>query len=178
MKFCIVMAEGFEETEFTAVYDVFVRAGIETDVFSLSGPAITSSHGLHYTGFKDAAALVKEDYDLMFMPGGRKNYDVLVNSPLVKELCVWYLENRSLAAICAAPAVIGNAGLLKGKNYTCFTGFQKEEFEGFYKDQYYVADGNLYTGRSMAASLDFALMVVEHMCGKETADKIRGEIIY
>ena len=178
MNICVILSNGYEDSEFTVVYDVFKRAGMNVDVYSLSGNPTRSSHGLFLTELKDLKDLKKEDYDLLFLPGGKENFDNLNGNETVQELSRYFLQEKKLSAICASPAVFGNIGLLKGKKYTCYPGFNQDEFEGTYLNQYCVKDGNLYTGRSMAASLEFALMIVKDLCGEEIVSDLKEKIVY
>ena len=86
-------------------------------------------------------------------------------------------HNKLVATICAGPTIIGHLGYLKGRNYTCFTSMN-EDFGGTYMDKYCVQDGNLITGRSAAASIDFAFMILEAVKGKDEADKVKTSIYY
>ncbi len=86
-------------------------------------------------------------------------------------------EVNIVAAICAGPTILGRAGYLKGRRYTCFTAMN-EDFGGTYRDDYAVQDGNVITGKSAAAAIDFAFAVLEAAAGKETADKTKKEIYY
>ena len=82
-----------------------------------------------------------------------------------------------VAAICASPTILGHMGLLKGKDYTCFTAMN-EDFGGHFKDQYAVIDGNIITGPSAAAAVDFGLAIAENLCGKEKAEEVKKSIYY
>ena len=86
-------------------------------------------------------------------------------------------NNKIVAAICAAPTILGRQGYLKDRNYTCFTSMN-EDFGGTYVDQYTVSDGNLITGRSAAASIDFAFAFMEKLIGKEKCEEVKTSIYY
>ena len=96
----------------------------------------------------------------------------------VNELIIYFITNKKLAAICAAPSLIGELGLLKGKKYTCYPGFNSEKYEGTYLNQYYVTDGNLYTARSLAASIEFGLLLVAALKGEQAKKELMEEIVY
>ena len=85
--------------------------------------------------------------------------------------------DKVVAAICAGPTLLGHAGYLKGKNYTCFTSMN-EDFGGTYHDDYAVTDGNIITAKSAAATLEFAFAIIEKLLGQEVADKTKKEIYY
>lgn len=86
-------------------------------------------------------------------------------------------ENKVLAAICASPTILGRMGLLKGKKYTCFKSMN-EDFGGEYQEDYAVTDGNLVTGKSAAAAIDFAFAVMEKLTGKDHTDQVKASIYY
>ena len=73
--------------------------------------------------------------------------------------------------------MLGHLGLLKGKNYTCFTSMN-EDFGGTYHDQYVVTDGHLITGRSAAASIDMAFAIIEYVLGKEACEQVKRSVYY
>ena len=86
-------------------------------------------------------------------------------------------ENKVVCAICAAPTILGKQGYLEGKNYTCFTSMN-EDFKGTYVDEYAIMDGNIITGRSAAAVIDFAFLIIEKLCGIDKANEVKKAIYY
>ena len=86
-------------------------------------------------------------------------------------------RGKLVSAICAAPTILGRQGYLKGKKYTCFTSMN-EDFGGTYVDQYTVVDGNIITGRSAAAVIDFAFAIIEKLEGGRKADEVKASIYY
>ena len=89
----------------------------------------------------------------------------------------FYSRGKFIAAICAGPTILGHLGLLKGKKYTCFTSMD-EDFGGTYVDQYAVRDNNIITGRSAAATIDFAFLIVNALCGEEYEKQVKESIYY
>ena len=85
--------------------------------------------------------------------------------------------NKVVAAICASPTILGHAGYLKGKTYTCFTSMN-EDFGGRFTGEYVAVDGNIITGQSAAASIDFGFAIVEKLLGKAHADQVKKSIYY
>ena len=84
---------------------------------------------------------------------------------------------RYLCAICAGPTILGRAGYLKGKNYTCFTAMN-DDFGGTYREDYAVTDGRIITGKSAAAAIDFGFAILQAVAGEEAAQKTKKEIYY
>ena len=96
----------------------------------------------------------------------------------VQALIKQYTEQgKVVAAICASPTILGHAGYLKGKNYTCFTSMN-EDFGGHFTGEYVAVDGNIITGQSAAASIDFGFAIVEKLLGKEKTEQVKQSIYY
>ena len=114
---------------------------------------------------------------MLIIPGGPE-YVVEEKDPSFLAMVRKFFEaGKYVAAICAGPTILGHLGLLKGRRYTCFTSMD-EDFGGTYVDRYVVVDGRLITGRSCAASIDFALAIVETLLGKDKADRLKESIYY
>ena len=93
---------------------------------------------------------------------------------LRKELLKHASANKAIAAICAAPMVLGNLGLLKGKKATCYPGFDKYLEGAEYTGAMVEKDGNFITGKGPGAAIDFALALVEHLCGREKVKELKN----
>ena len=177
MKLLCCVTNGFEEVEFVGTIGILRRGDVDIDLFSLHDSTSTGRYGVSVTNLLNFATLDYKKYDGLFIPGGPQ-YLELENNPTFKEILTYFLKNNKLvAAICAGPTLIGHLGYLKGKKYTCFTAMN-ENFGGTYLDQYVVKDGNLITGRSAAATIDFAFEVLEFVKGKDKADEIKHQIYY
>lgn len=114
---------------------------------------------------------------MLFLPGG-PHYQKLEQDERVMAILDHFAnQNKLIAAICAAPTILGRRGLLKGKQYTCFTSMN-EDFGGTYVDQYTVADHNIITGRSAAAVIDFAFAIIEKIKGAQEAQEVKKSIYY
>ncbi len=177
----ILMADGFEEIEGIMVVDLLRRARIDIKMVSISDTKdVISSHNVP---IKTDILIdeMEEDYDMLVLPGGLKGTNNLKASLKVKEVITkQYEKGGYLAAICAAPTVYGEMGLLKGKKATCYPGLEDgligAEWTG---DSVTVAvDGKFITSRSLATSVDFALKIIEILAGKEAADKVAAGVVY
>lgn len=176
-KVCMVITDGFEEIEAVGTFAILRRGGLEVDVYSLLDKDAQGRFGLTCTKLHPFSALKAEEYDVLVLPGGPQ-YKALEASPEVQKLIKQFMdEGKIVAAICAGPTILGRAGYLKGRRYTCFTAMN-EDFGGTYQEDYAVQDGNVITGKSAAAAIDFAFAVLEAAAGKETADKTKKEIYY
>ena len=177
MKVCMIITNGFEEAETVATYAILRRGGLEVDLYSLRGQTATGRFGLTCDKLKPFADFSDNEYAAIILPGGPQ-YKELENTPrLLQLLKDFHVRGKYVCAICASPTILGHLGLLRGKKYTCFTAMD-EDFGGTYCDDYAVADGQIVTGKSAAAAIDFGFAILQALCGKETADKIKKDIYY
>lgn len=177
MKILTIVEQGFEELECIGACAILIRSGIEVDIYTVNNNEASGRFGITIKNLSDLSNVVLEEYDGVLLPGGPHYKKIESNEDIHKIVDYFFTNNKLVAAICAAPTVLGRWGYLKGKNYTCFTSMN-DEFGGTYIDKYSVVDGNLVTGRSAAATIDFGFDIIEKMCGKEHADKIKKDIYY
>lgn len=177
MKVCMIITDGFEEVEAIGTFAILRRGDIEVDIYSLLDKDATGRFGLTCTNLKPFSKIKEEDYDAIILPGGPE-YKAIEASKDVSDLIKQFNDkNKLICAICASPTILGRKGYLKGKDYTCFTSMN-EDFGGNYKEQYVVKDGNLITGRSAAASIDFGFEILRALKGEEKEKATKEEIYY
>lgn len=177
MKVCMIIADGFEELEAVGSFAILRRGGLDVDIYALEGFESTGRFGITCCALKPLSQLNWADYDALLLAGG-PHYKALEASLTVQSLIKAFHDNgKYLCAICAAPTILGRAGYLKGKNYTCFTSMDGD-FGGRYSGDYATVDGKLITGKSAAATVDFGLAVLQQLAGKDIADKVKEEIYY
>lgn len=179
-KLTVFMADGMEEVECLAVVDIARRAGITADLVSTTGRLeVVSSHGVHILAdhlFEEADF---EDSDALFLPGGIPGANNLAAHEGVCALVRRFAEEgRHIAAICAAPSVLGGLGLLDGRTATCHPGWEDKLGGAVYTRQGVVTDGNITTGRGLGFAIDLGLELVRLMQGAEQADDLRRRIQY
>lgn len=162
MSVYMFLAEGFEETEAIGCLDVLRRAEIETVTVGVGAKEIKGSHGIAVV-----ADIELEQFDFgsiegVILPGGMPGTMNLQAEKKVTELVEYCAENGKLvAAICAAPMILGKLGLLKGKRATCYPGFE-EFLEGAEVDESLVAiDGNFVTGKGAGAAMLFGARIAD-----------------
>ena len=152
MKVAVLLENGFEELEAMGPIALLRRGGLDVDMIGVNNEEqVTVRFGITYQKLE-------------------KNEEVL-------KLAHEFAENKALAAICASPTILGHEGILKGKKYTCFKDMD-EDFGGEYQYEYAVTDGNIITGVSAAASIEFAFAILEKLCGKEHTEKVKASIYY
>lgn len=184
LRVATFFADGLEECEALIVCDVLYRAGMQVERIAVGDNlAITSSHGVVLVCDKsvDDEDFSFEDYDLLFLPGGIPGTPNLQNcKKLCDALVAAPAKGQELAAICAAPTVFGELGLLKGKNATCNPGFQDKLVQQGAQliDKPVVRDGVIATSQAVGTAFDLALELVEHFLGHEKAQALKEDIVY
>ena len=157
----VLLAEGFEEIEALTPVDMMRRAGLEVKTVGIGGKTVVGSHGISVVADAVPDEIDLSKVDFAVFPGGMPGSLNLDASPYTDEVISAVLKNGGrLAAICAAPLVLGRRGLLNGKNATCFPGFEGELQGATVIDADFVTDGNITTGRGMEYSLPFAKELV------------------
>lgn len=187
MKAYIFLADGFEEVEALTTADLLIRAGVDTKLVKVSEgstggcKAARGSHNIKVkpdlTLGEDIAAADLLDGDCVVLPGGMPGTkNLAASADVINTINAYNNAGKVVAAICAAPSVLGTNGLLKGKQATCFPGFEDKLIGAEHIAAGAVADGNIVTGKSMGSAVTFGLKVIEVLLGKEAADKTEASI--
>ncbi len=173
------LAEGFEEIEALCPVDLCRRVGIEVQTVSITDSrTVTGSHGITVTADMTAADPLG-DFDMIVLPGGMPGTTNLEASPLVQGALDRALaEDKYIAAICAAPMVLGKRGILSGKEAICFPGFEQYLDGATVSENKVVLDGKVLTAAGMGVSHDFGLAIVEIFKGKEIAENLGKTVLY
>lgn len=179
-KVYVFFADGFEEIEGLTVVDLLRRADVETVMVSImSDKTVMGAH--HIPIIADG---LFEDYnysdgDMLVLPGGMPGTNnLMAHEGLRDELFVYRDSNKYMAAICAAPSVLGMNEMLRGKKATCYPGFEDKLLGAEVTSMGVVTDGNIITGKGMGTAIDFAAAIIEVLCGEETAQKVLKAIQY
>jgi len=179
-KIGVFMADGCEEIEALTVVDILRRAGVEVAMISVSGKKeVKGAHNI--TFFTDIPAEYM-DFDVLdgiVLPGGMPGTLNLGKSKIVQTMIRQFAEEKKLvSAICAAPSVLGEAGLLNGKKATCYPGFEDKLVGATCVSDAVIADGNIITSRGMGTAISFALEIVRYLLGDEKATELSNGIVY
>lgn len=177
-------AEGLEECEALVPVDVLFRANIACDKVSISDNlAVTSSHGVTVvcdrTIFDDDFSF--DDYDMLFLPGGMPGTKNLrACEPLCDAVRAFATSGRMIAAICAAPSILAELGLLEGRAATSNPNFQHVLAEHGAKVQQgaVVTDGNLMTSKGLGTAVELGLELVRHFLGDDAVEDVKRKIVY
>lgn len=178
MKVLMLFADGFEDVEAIATRDVLVRAGIEVSDVKINenSQIVTSSHKMSLTGFLDFKNVNSGEYSAIILPGGSRGVNNLLSSSEVDRLVKEFNDQHKwVCAICAAPMVLGQNNILKGKRFTCYPGCETG-IDGEYTGEEVVVDDNIVTARSMLYSVPFGLKIIELLLTKEISDKVSRQI--
>lgn len=180
LKGYIFLADGFEEIEGLTVVDVMRRAGIDVETISISGQKqINGAHKI----IVEADRLFEEtdfsDGDMLVLPGGMPGTLNLKSHEGLRKLIVEFDEEKKyLAAICAAPSILSELGILKGRKACAYPSFEEGLDCAQIVREAAVTDGHVTTGRGMGAAIPFALKLTELLCGTEKANEIAESIVY
>lgn len=177
-KVYLFLADGFETVEALAPVDVMRRAGLNVVTVSIMGrSAVVSAQGVSVEAdmlfddcdFSDACALV--------LPGGGEGTENLsACEPLRVELANADSNGTLIAAICAAPMVLGRLGLLKGRRATCYPGCEGDLFDARYTAATVEEDGNIITACGPGVSFDFGFQIVKRLCGDDKVLLLRSQM--
>ncbi|MDR0941124.1 MAG: DJ-1/PfpI family protein [Bacteroidales bacterium] len=184
MQAFIFLAPGFEEIEAITVIDVLRRAGIEVVTVSIPDEDddefwVEGAHGISVFSDIDFEYANFKEGDILILPGGQPGTNNLnAHNGLKRIVQEYYDQKKCIAAICAAPLVLGEMGLLKGKKATCYPGYESQLIGAEYiKDQTIVVDGDIITANGPGAALEFALAVVAKVKDTETAQTLASQMM-
>ena len=172
-KVSLFLTEDFETVEALAVVDILRRAGITVDIISISESLdVVSAQKIAVKAEFFLNGYDFTDTDMIFLPGGPgiKNYEK--NKEFLSIVEAFFNKNKLIAAICAAPSVLGHLGILEGKKATCFPGYEKDLYGATIVKEKIVTDGNITTAIGMGSSIEMGLEIVRILVGEEMKNKI------
>ncbi len=178
MKIMVPFADGFEEVEAITNVDVLRRAEIDVLTVTLDKETVIGAHNLEIITDYTLSNINITELDGIILPGGMPGAANLRNDlriiNIVKEL---YRNNKLIAAICAAPIVLEEAGIIKNRQITSYPGFESQLKSSVYKTDRIVIDNNIITGRGPGVALEFALAIVSYLKNDQIADQIKKDMI-
>ncbi len=177
MRVCIIITDGFEEAETLCPLDILKRGNVTVDLYSLKGTQATGRSEITITNLLPLDKLDLSEYDCLLLPGGPQWRAIESSKEVQGIIAEAFAKDMYVAAICAAPTILGRAGYLKDRDYTCFTSLN-DDFGGRFHETYVVKDGKLITACSAAAAIDFGLEVLETLTDKDNAEKVKQDIYY
>ncbi len=174
----MLLAPGFEEVEALCPLDLLRRAGIEVKTVGVDGYFITGAHNITVKTDMSAAEFSDDAPEMVILPGGMPGTRNLDSSLFVDSLIrKTYERGAYLAAICAAPMVLGKRGMLAGKKAVCYPGFEKF-LDGARQSSYRITrDGNIITAVGMGAALEFGLELIRVLRDDKTATDVAAAVL-
>ncbi len=183
MNVLFLMADGFEETEFVTPFDYWQRGGLNVTLASISDRMeVVGAHNLPIKANVLLDDLIEcnklPEFDAVCLPGGGPGVKNLKASTAVADILKQFdAAGKWIFAICAAPTVLSQAGLLKNRTCTCFPGCEVElDCKQFLTDRV-VVDGNVITSRGAGTAEEFAFECLAQVTDRATSDKIRKQVV-
>lgn len=177
-KVVIILADGFEELEAVTVIDVLRRAGIEIVSAGLHEGPVSSARQIKIIPDTVIDTISSDDFDMLVLPGGMPGSANLNADSRVKDLIRDFnAKGKMMGAICAAPYVLADAGILNGKRATSYPSFKDKLGSAIYEEKTVVEDDNILTSRGPGTALSFALAIAEKLTGKEKAQQIKEAML-
>jgi 4-methyl-5(b-hydroxyethyl)-thiazole monophosphate biosynthesis len=175
----VPLAQGCEELEAVTIIDLLVRAGVDVVTAGLEAGPVTASRGVVLVPQMTLDEALERDYDMVVLPGGMPGAEHLDNDARIAALLRRMADSgRFTAAICAAPRVLANAGLLAGKRATSYPGHldRMNLPDVSYQEQPVVQDGKVITSRGPGTAMDFTLTLIEQLVGREKRDEVEAAL--
>ncbi len=174
----VPLAEGFEEIEAITIIDVLRRAGVEVITAGVDKKEIKGAHGIIVTADRNLEEIHGYDFTGIVLPGGMPGAANLRDNDKILEIIKDINEESGLvAALCAAPIVLEEAGVLKDKRATSFPDFDKEMPSCNYQAEKIVQDGNIITSRGPGLALEFAIYLVEYLVSSSEAASLKEAML-
>jgi len=178
-KVFIFLAPGFEEAEAIVPVDILRRGGLEVETVSIApGREVTGSHGITVVADVLFADALFSEGDMLVLPGGPGTKNLNDHEELKKLIVNYNDAGKYLAAICAAPMILGELGLLKGKKAISYPGYEKYLLDAqVMEKEGVVLSENIITAKCMGVAMEFALKIVELLKGKSVTKNVASSII-
>lgn len=176
----VPLAQGCEELEAITITDLLVRAGVTVTTCGLDNQPVKASRGITIIPDTSIDKVLNESFDLIVLPGGLPGADHLRDNAQLQTLIKKQAaDNKYVAAICAAPKALAQAGVLEGKTATSFPGVLAalDNANISISEKAVEIDGNIVTSRSAGTAMEFALSLIELLEGKEKRDEVNKQLV-
>jgi protein deglycase len=174
----VLLANGFEEIEAITVIDILRRANISVTTAGLSEGIIEGSRKTRHVADLSLAEVVNNEFDIIILPGGQPGTNHLRANSTVKTLILNHLRKQKwIAAICAAPLVLHDLGILDQKTITSHPSISKDLVGTHYSQDRVCIDGNIVTSRSAGTAMEFAFKLIELLSGPQTVAEVNQSVL-
>lgn len=178
MRVAVYFATGYEEVEALAVVDVLRRGNVEVSMVGVNSKTVVSARGISVNMDTTLDELNHDEIDMMVLPGGVPGIiNLEASEKLMSELKSFKQKGKWLAAICAAPSILGKQGLLVGEKATCYPNYESKLIGCEHIDEKVVVSGKIVTGKGAGVAIDFGLKILEVLESKEVANQVRQSMI-
>ena len=179
-KAVMLFANGYEEVEALMTVDLLKRAGVDIRLVSINDEmTVTGSHGISVVmDTKLSHIQLKEEYAIITPGGMPGTMNLGVDVAVTGALKQMNRDGKIVAAICAAPSVLGKCGILEGKRATCYPGFEDKLIGAEVVEEPVVVDGNVITSRGLGTSMEFGFQLIRKLVSEEKAEEIRNQIVF
>jgi 4-methyl-5(b-hydroxyethyl)-thiazole monophosphate biosynthesis len=179
MRIYLFLAEGFEEIEVIAPVDIFRRANLEVLTVSITdNRMVEGAHGIRIEADQIFSEIQFSGEFMIFLPGGMPGTLNLDNFQPLRDLITLRAgQGKKIAAICAAPSILGKLGVLNGREAICYPGFEKFLTDAAISDSKIVKDDFLFTAKGPGVAIPFALKIVEDLSGNEKAEEVANALM-
>ncbi|MEE3362520.1 MAG: DJ-1 family glyoxalase III [Anaerovoracaceae bacterium] len=177
---CLFIAEGFEEIEAVTICDVLRRGGVEIRTVSLGGKIVTGAHGMGLTTDMSIDDISEDACELAVLPGGMPGTTNLLEDSRVTDFITKMAgaEGKKVAAICAAPMVLGRLGILKDRRAVIYPGMEEELHCREVGSGNVCVDGDIITSKAPGTAMEFSLALLKELKGESAAEEVREGIVY
>lgn len=173
----LLLTDGFEEIEALTPVDVLRRCGALVSTVGVHGMEVMGAHNIKVSCDLPIDQVKPEEMEMLILPGGPGHASLKTDK--VFELINYAVaHNITVGAICAAPSILGEMGLLDGKNATCFPGFEGSLKGATLQDSKVVKDDIFVTAKGAGAASEFAFVLAEIICGISKAEEIKNAMQY
>ena len=177
MNVIMPLADGFEETEAVTVIDILRRAGIGVTTAALQSSIVESARKIRMMADAKLESVNEKEYDAIVLPGGSLGVENLRKSKrIMKIVQEFHKEGKLVAAICAAPSILAEAGILENVRATIYPGMERSLPKP--RGDSVVIDGNVITSQGPGTAMEFSLRLVERLAGREAMNAIREQVVY
>lgn len=179
-KAIVFLADGCEMVEALTPVDMLRRAGIEVETVSVNGKkSVISSHNVEITADKVFEEMDELNADAVILPGGMPGTRHLgAHEGVLRTVRSFYESGKCVAAICAAPSVLGGLGILQGKRAVCYPSFEEQLKGAVISTNEVETDGNVITSRGMGTAIPFSMAIISMLESEEKAKAVGQAVIY
>ena len=178
MKVAVFFGAGYEEIEALAVVDILRRGNVEVTMVGVKEKTVVGAHEISVNMDTTVEEINYEAFDMIVLPGGVPGVNHLMAcESLMEALKQFKAQNKWIAAICAAPSILGQLGLLKGEEAICYPGYEEKLIGCKVSTKQVVVSGKIVTAKGAGVALDFGYKLLEIIQGEGLSNKIRTGMI-